>query len=56
MDKINIAAFSDTHGSTPLIKELDESIDLLLICGDISPCRGDHSFEAQTNYFKNISI
>lgn len=53
MDKyIKITVISDTHGSTPLLHNLIEpKSDLLLICGDISPCTGGHHPIRQLNWF-----
>ena len=56
-NNIKITAISDTHGSTPLLHNLIEpKSDLLLICGDISPCTGSHHPIRQLNWFHNTFI
>lgn len=45
-------AFSDTHGYLPII---DESFDLLMICGDICPTT-NHSVIFQENWIKKVFI
>jgi Icc-related predicted phosphoesterase len=54
---IKITAISDTHGRTPLLHNLIEpKSDLLLICGDISPCTVGHLPTRQLDWFHNTFI
>lgn len=51
---MKIVAISDTHGSD--FVEVVPSGDLLLIAGDISPVRLDHSFYAQQQWFNDTFV
>lgn len=48
---MNIQAISDTHGSN-FISKIDKC-DILLIAGDISPVKGDHSYYNQKYWYEN---
>lgn len=51
---MKIVSYSDSHGNLDI--KIPKFIDLLLICGDISDCRGSHHPTDQLYWIKNRFI